>query len=398
MSIQQYFQAHPNLSSQLEAGRESFSKQATKGSFTAFVLQQKIVAEEDYLVWAQIHYSLPLLKNDFFYNHQPDMDLWARSKKTYAWNAECLPVGEWDGVLFVGCLEKPSDFNLMSPVCFTLSSPVSLENWHQQYESKPSDILALELQDDEVLVEEGSSIPLENKTLGNLVENSFIAELNAFKPQLTRLDPTSIPVAQNIPIDEVIPNMTTPEKKTNLKVLPQTQTKAQPKSSTPIKVQPPGDFYLARLSSTHNDLENELKKICTPLTANFEKFMILSVNETETEARPLTWSEGFNPCGPEYSISLKNPSLFYIVTATYKPFHGPISLNEANEKFFDDWNMSYTPGHATAIPIINKDHLLGILLALGEPSAYNNQVLRSTVKIVNEIGLSIHSKLLKSAA
>ena len=84
MSISQYFQSHPELSAQLETARESFSKQSENLSFTAFVLNQKIVDEEDYRIWAQVQFSLVILNNDYFQLNRPDSAFLSRWKDTYA--------------------------------------------------------------------------------------------------------------------------------------------------------------------------------------------------------------------------------------------------------------------------------------------------------------------------
>ena len=477
MSIQQYFQAHPELSSQHETARESFSKQGEKCSFTAFVLNQKIVNEEDYLIWAQTHYGLVILNNEYLQINNPDMALWSRWKNTYAWSNEFLPIGEWDGVLFIGCLEKPEDFNAPHPVCFALCSPLHLKNWNKQYESEekvlfvspaPSTpkipsmsevptsdkILTLELQHDSDSSIDNDSInsdesfenspadekvPNENSFLMSLesltppTENSFLLNIDTLKPQLVKTEssPVSISIEDVVPNIEVVPNgEATPPKipklepvkleslnfevkkpeppKVAVATAPKiavataptnlTPIKAQPKNSVPFQADKNSPLFLTKLFGLHKNLGAELKALCEPLIANYEKYLILSVDDELSEARPLVWSESFNPGIQNYGISLKSPSIFYIVAATSKPFHGPVSPNDQNDKFFDDWNMSHTPGHATLVPILHKDQLIGILLALGEATAFNNHILRSAVKVGSEITQNIYSKEQKSAA
>lgn len=384
MSICQYFQSHPELTPQLEAARESFSKQTENLSFTAFVLNQKIVQTEDYLVWAQVQFNLVILHNDYFQMNSPDMNLWQRWQNTHPWSCECLPVGEWDGVLFVGCIEKPMDFNPAIPVCFALCSPVLLKAWSQSFLSKADQaapLFSLELKDgseashlednsaESNQAEENDNLFLNFQDSGPSAEGSFLVKVAD--------SGASTPVS------------TTP---------PVILLKAQPIMSAPLQNEKTGLFLLSKLNSYNKDLSAELKALCEPLINNFDKYLIFSVDSNEMEARPLIWSKGFNPGVANYSISLKVPSIFYIVAATYKPFHGPVSANDVNEKFIDDWNMSQTPGHATLVPLLQKDRLIGILLALGESNAYNNHVLRLVVKSAAEISQRIAAQEQKSAA
>ena len=406
MSIYQYFQSHPELTPQLEAARESFSKQTENLSFTAFVLNQKIVQSEDYLAWAQVHFELVILKNDYFQMNSPDMTLWSRWQETYPWSNECLPVGEWDGVLFVGCIEKPMDFNPTVPVCFALCSPNHLKTWSQTYFSKADQArpaFHLELKDDadpsdiENKSAEFSGAEEENSLLNlqdpaSVTMGSILIKLAPPEPLAVPETRAITPAPQSISVKEVVPEMN--------EVAPSAVTliKAQPKVSALLQNEKVGLFLLSKLNSYNKDLSAELKALCEPLVTNFDKYLILSVDTNETEARPLIWSKGFNPGVANYSISLKVPSMFYIVAATYKPFHGPVSANDVNEKFFDDWNMSQTPGHATLVPLLQKDRLIGILLALGESNAYNNHILRLVVKSAAEISQKVADQQQKAAA
>ena len=366
MSISQYFQFHPELSAQLETARESFSKQSENLSFTAFVLNQKIVDEEDYLIWAQVQFSLVILNNDYFQLNRPDPAFLSRWKDTYAWTNECLPVVEWDGVLFVACLETPVDFNPSVPVCFALSSPLHLKNWHTKYfslaapslgeidpmallkvtplKSSPNEALNLVLEDSSEPNSENNELVSGLDPTSPSFENSFMSEVNALKPQLIRLNPSEMPVPTAIPIEELVPKISLEKPAPKAKVegppitsarpivaetpissftpkAPVSQTsavtpiKAQARSSTPIQslIEKVGAFQLPKMISSSKNLTAELKSLCEPLTANFEKYLILSVDENEVEARPLLWSSNFNPGVPNYGISLKTPSMFYIV-------------------------------------------------------------------------------------
>jgi hypothetical protein len=468
MGISQYLESQPELFKLLAPLQESFSKNPLEPSLTAFALKQKSVEEEDYLVWAQRTYGLPILKTDYFQLHSPDNDFWTRWKDLYRWTADCIPVAEWDGIVFVGCLERPSDFNSEMPVCFVLCSYVQLEMWHNRYHSpsipaappamtpddlllarvttptppataaspasaavppRPAKIEGLQLKD------EVTPLPIEISQNADSVETAAEGELLSGFENLAATPTESIltsttttpPRLERTSTDVLVINRdtktgaakaavksTTPNKVAELKspktgidsqnlgatvrteitaskptaadkVSPSTNHKAIPLTSNPIVITPPGMFYLSKVCDIHKKLIPQFRVICEPLKSHFEKYILFSVDEGEVQARPLFWSSEFGKGVPDFAVSLKVPSFFYIVASTYRPFHGPVTPNDINEKFFDEWNQGFIPDHATLIPILHKDRLIGILMGIAPGSAYTSQVLRQAAKAALEI-------------
>jgi hypothetical protein len=78
--------------------------------------------------------STPILSSRFFKDHKPTSALYQKWRGTYSWSNHCLPIYEWDGVLFVGCLQTPTDFPEKIPgtkVVFVLCEPEALKTcWH----------------------------------------------------------------------------------------------------------------------------------------------------------------------------------------------------------------------------------------------------------------------------
>jgi hypothetical protein len=54
--------------------------------------------------------SLPILSSRFFQEHRPDLGFFSKWASVFAWNERILPVYEWQGVLFIGCLFAPENF------------------------------------------------------------------------------------------------------------------------------------------------------------------------------------------------------------------------------------------------------------------------------------------------
>ena len=51
---------------------------------------------------------MPILSKNFFEIYKPDTGFFSKWQAFGKWDSVCLPVYEWDGVLFIGCLELPS--------------------------------------------------------------------------------------------------------------------------------------------------------------------------------------------------------------------------------------------------------------------------------------------------
>lgn|GEM_PF-3532746 len=79
--------------------------------------------------------STPILSSRFFKDNKPTSALYQKWRGTYPWSHQCLPVYEWDGVLFIGCLQIPTDFPESIPetkVVFVLCEPEALKScWHE---------------------------------------------------------------------------------------------------------------------------------------------------------------------------------------------------------------------------------------------------------------------------
>lgn len=79
------------------------------------------VPQDGYLDWATRTYELPLVKSDFF-TSPPDLELWKKTKELGPWSPTLVPLTEWEGCLFIGCLEPPTDLKLDKRHQFVLAS------------------------------------------------------------------------------------------------------------------------------------------------------------------------------------------------------------------------------------------------------------------------------------
>ncbi|KHD88918.1 MAG: hypothetical protein OM95_07225 [Bdellovibrio sp. ArHS] len=144
-----------------------------------------------------------------------------------------------------------------------------------------------------------------------------------------------------------------------------------------------GNFALEKVKKKNAVLLNErVKHILSEMKVHFEKSMILTLDEQETQLTAFAWDENFQGMkDTSMRFPLRTPSIFNIVASTQKPFHGYISLNEINEKFFEDWNQGRIPDHVTISPIIINEKLVGMLMGFAEKSAYNKTSLNLAEKL-----------------
>ncbi|KYG65336.1 hypothetical protein AZI87_12350 [Bdellovibrio bacteriovorus] len=144
-----------------------------------------------------------------------------------------------------------------------------------------------------------------------------------------------------------------------------------------------GNFALERMKKKNAAILNErVKQILSEMKVHFEKSMILTLDEQETQMTAFAWDENFQGMkDTSMRFPLHTPSIFNIVASTQKSFHGYISLNEINEKFFEDWNQGRIPDHVTISPIIINEKLVGMLMGFAEKAAYNKVSLNLAEKL-----------------
>jgi hypothetical protein len=132
-------------------------------------------------------------------------------------------------------------------------------------------------------------------------------------------------------------------------------------------------------------VDDRVKTTFTEMRNHFEKTMILTLDEKESQLVAFAWDDNFKGMkDPTVSVPLRVPSIFNIVASTQKSFHGYISLNEVNEKFFEDWNQGRIPDHVTIAPLIVEDKMVGMIMGFAEKSAYNKMSLNLAEKLSNE--------------
>ena len=100
-------------------------------------LSQNSLNEDEYLKWAGQYYQLPLLQKDYFQSHlQNPIELWNKVKNKAPWSSSLVPIDEWKGTIYAGCLEPPSTPPQVSNIVYILTSSQCLNSlWKSFQES-----------------------------------------------------------------------------------------------------------------------------------------------------------------------------------------------------------------------------------------------------------------------
>ena len=442
-----------------EAARTSELSYADSGSASAlfYALDQKLMSETDYFAWAQEVFELPVLRMSFFSDHQADPTVWQKWKKHYTWQSDCLPLSEWDGILYVACLEPKEFPENIKAVCL-LTPPAGLKQMWMNYQSQT----AFELQDVETPISQNSEeasmladlfeppaglgapqaapisqpaatasplVNLEalapadlNATTPKELELTAPKELNLTAPKdldlnvleldpivpaasaaaaastlLTPLEPKASPILESILNESPL----APEVKTPAPAVKPAAAVAK-KASAPA----PQRAIPQIISTSIYFLDTVLKKDKTPLNGpqifaqmktHFEKSLLLAVDTLEKSAKVLLWDDNFQAPPALNEIILTEPSFFRIATTTQRPYHGMVIQNAINDQFFTEWNDSKIPDHITVVPVVIQDHVVGLLIGFAQAEAFNRNVLQFAEKLAADLSLQIEGAQAKAA-
>jgi hypothetical protein len=401
-------------------------------SLLAWCFEKKKVSEQIYLAWAQKHYQLPIVREEFF-DLRPSPALFEKVRSLAPWSRTLFPVAEWDGVVFVACLE-PADLQLLPDTQFRyVLAPLSGLTKHWDTLTAPQEFTAtaapaeapaqatadesaevLELppvpmstqsmimggsaDDDLILID---SDPTERESSENSTE--AVAEAGLEKPEGLDLDwGTSEGVedakAASAPLD-----WADPEPAPSAPPVAMAKTDASSpgrvskvvgeitKTVTHIEANPaPGVVGGATVKGKALDLsrapqafsisrdEDEAASfVLAQFMTRFAGALIL--HRQGHELRPWRWPDSFE-WQQDAAIPLDKPSLFKIAFKSRQPYHGPVVSNGQNDAFFRSLGFEVPPAHVTAQPIVAGQDVVGILVGFGDAgtsAAANLQLART---------------------
>jgi hypothetical protein len=170
---------------------------------------------------------------------------------------------------------------------------------------------------------------------------------------------------------------------------------SEEKRATPVKseVLLKSDVTRSSVSALNALSQNEpgswTDKLFSEMNSHFKKTMILV--KSGDQVKPWKWDANFNPSTPSItSVTLLQPSPFRVVYRTHKAYHGFVVSNDLCQKFFAQWNSSEIPEHMTIAPVLIDDHVVGMLLGIGDKSADTKASLGVAEKLASTISQQIN--------
>lgn len=378
-----------------------------------WVLDQGLVNQQQYLEWARDHFGIPVLQDEYFDTKPP------LPQVSGPWSPWLLPVNEWDGVLFVACVEPPSEPSGPHTMRFVLASPETLrrglelnaENALESANAEP--MLSPPLPS----VAEGPVKPPTKVTLQIDMENPLgsavgEASLSIARPEDSKRaeeKPAPPPLASPRPLLQLSDDLDISLIKTNQTTVaaapppamtPPTPTAPPPVAARatppapPAAVAPPRPaptFTPATLPPAPAQLEaaqNESQAFAWAFLQLKSLYShVMALRTDQQVAHPWLWSSQWS--NPEHPIvranSLEQPSLFRIAARTRRPYHGFVVANDLHKEFFSNWGFSTLPACATAVPILVNNELWGLLLAIGDAKAESADALSAVESIAGKL-------------
>ena len=315
--------------------------------------------------------QIPVLSAKFLIQKKPDAGFFSKWSAQHPWHSTLIPVYEWKQVLFVACSGSPEVVEITDrQVMFVHLDSASMKKLWDEFQASAS-----------------ASLDFKSRS--------------SFQEEIVLQD--TPPVSAEFPesIDDLL-DLDHPETSKS-KAAPSTAVfnKPEPKYSVPelessIKagISAPENFEITRLSvkalksAPVENLEAWVEAVFQQMSGSFQKSMILL--KQGDQLRPWKWDARFEgEDSDSSSYSLINPSAFRIVLRSQKPFHGPVVNNEIMKKFFAQWNHNEVPEHLTIAPLVVNEHVIGMVMGIGDQSANVKSALnlseKMAVSITNQI-------------
>jgi hypothetical protein len=356
--------------------------------WTQLAIESSLLSSEDYLPVAQNYYSLAVL-NDRFFTEQFTTLVYEKYKSEFNWSSTAVPFAEWDGVVFVACLDPhqvPS--NLETVYRPILASYEGLTWAWNRLHQQQTDLEETKFAETERTSPAPKTPPppppaadsLATFTPPPTVSSGIQSTQNLFELVDTPSEATSE--------EELLSSEPQPEAEFEMPeglsfgLAPAPSTPPPPPPQAPPA---PPKRQVAPPPSPRNDLrdfertaaqqlnikinpdqaiEEELMLCFAKAFQNYRNLMILKVHGDQ--AIPFRWDPSYRPPKSVEPVNLSKPSVFRIVSKTQKPFHGPVVLNDTNKAFFAAWFGGLQPGFLTIIPLFFDGEMAGMILAAAD--------------------------------
>lgn len=350
--------------------------------------------------------SLPVLAPAFLAKYPPSPELFAKYLGQGPWGPNCIPVYEWQGILFIACADPElisentpenwryvkSETELLSPIYTELSQRYQqlISEHDVALDLEPKPVSLPETVNSTELIELAESLtePFQSDEIETL-EFASEDERRAQSTENPELIPNLIELKSNPDQEpnnaEKIDSAVEVESAQDKKIETSEQI-SQPTIETKKTIQPP-DFIQ----------DDEWVKIWNGLSGYFQKSMICLLQQNEVI--PWKWDPTIiSPDTEPQVLSLEIPSPFRIIAKTGRPFHGAPAPNSVTDDFFKKWNSGQYPEHLTGVPLFKNQGLLGFLICWGNQSSASKDSLQVCEAFAKQASQLIKKQIEKSKA
>lgn len=377
-------------------------------SFTFWCLFTGRIDINAYFNWAKEQYGLAYLETGYF-KQEPNRALWSQIHSVANWSPWMLPIEQWDGVVFVACVEPPSEHTWSFPVSYVLADPNQLEQlWQRLHHANDgTETVGHTATATATMSEVTNGKTLFDIPLGlNKAEVTNAADgpsgLNLAKLQVAEEGQTpeafkKLGIKLDTPVPPVIamPEPVKPEEPVGM---PQITLPTPPPPQPAASVAPPAPQpirpvasapKIAPIEEPPSEPAHELNVIVGPidiatapdqisgaatddaclawffkqLRSRFNSGVALVYHKNSLSG--WKWDASVTPANPQFSVPFDGPSLFRISARTLRSYHGHVVDNPIHQAFFQAWGFAKPPLHVTAVPIIVGGAFHGLFVCFG---------------------------------
>jgi hypothetical protein len=384
---------------------EQWSSQAPQGTpLLVWCLEEGHVSVAEYLTWASAQFELAVVTSDFFAS-EIDADFVANHRTSDNWSSWCFPVSEWDGTLFVACIEPPVS-EMQPGVKYVLADPRAMRI---VWDSAQPAIPHLETPEPPAIPNEGPTglntsptkifqLNLDNISLGETEPADYQAPQPVNYPQVPDDEPAAqaggfvlnlegtavgpaFAVSQDPPTQldyhigqQTRVNIPTPPPPLPLDASDSVEldepTQVPDEDATPK----PKVTHAADVRTASVDLGAAFGQAMVVINRTFEHSCVLRFQDSAASIFRVDDSLKVAPETPE--ISLDYPSFLRIVSRTALPYHGYLVDSPAHRDFFSALGYQDLPKCVSAVPLKLGPTIWGVLLAIGNESHQTIEALR----------------------
>lgn len=141
---------------------------------------------------------------------------------------------------------------------------------------------------------------------------------------------------------------------------------------------------LPQIAAANPEFAGMLENLCGQLKAHYQECVVFAITPDATFLKPFMWSIGIQAPPPDSKIALGSASVFNIAVSTERAYHGYIVPNPINDQAFAILGFPHAPQHATLVPLIFRNQIIGVLMATGEAHCAELPILRWVEKLTKQ--------------